>query len=190
MKTKLLALAIALSCTFAGSAMATTKVEYKTEKDRISGDYKVAKDKCGALKANAKDICMSEAKGAERVAKAEAETAYKPTARNTEKVGMAKAYAMYSIAKEKCDDLSGNAKDVCVKDAKVVYTKAKDDAKIAKVSMDTSKSTADKMADVKKDANSDENKAMYKAAAERCDALAGAPKDTCVNDAKVKFGMK
>ena len=75
MKTKLLALAIAMSCTFAGSAMATTKVEYKTEKDRISGDYKVAKDKCGSLKANAKDICMSEAKGVEKIAKAEAESA-------------------------------------------------------------------------------------------------------------------
>ena len=190
MKTKLIMLTLAMSCTFAGSAMATTKVEYKTEKDRIAGDYKVAKDKCSSLKANAKDICMSEAKGVDKIALAEAEAAYKPTARNTEKVALAKADSVYSTAKEKCDDLAGNAKDVCVKDAKVVYTKAKDDAKISKVSMDANKSKTDKMADVKKDANSDENKAMYKAAAERCDALAGAPKDTCVNDAKVKFGMK
>ena len=190
MKTKLIMLTLAMSCTFAGSAMATTRVEYKAEKDRISADYKMAKDKCGSLKANAKDICMSEAKGAEKIAKAEAEAAYKPMPRNTEKVAMAKADAAYSTAKEKCDDVAGNAKDVCVKDAKVVYIKAKDDAKIAKVSMDTTKSKSEKMADVKKDANSDENKAMYKAAAERCDALAGAPKDTCQNDAKVKFGMK
>jgi len=190
MKTKLLMLTLAMSCSFAGSTLASTRAEYQVEKDRVSSDYKVAKDKCVALKANAKDVCMSEAKGSEKVAKAEAEAAYKPTARNTEKVAMAKADSVYSTAKEKCDDLAGNAKDVCVKDAKVVYTKAKDDAKIAKVSMDTSKSTTDKMANVKKDANSDENKAMYKAAAERCDALAGAPKDTCVNDAKVKYGMK
>ena len=33
-------------------------------------------------------------------------------------------------------------------------------------------------------------KAMNKAATERCGALAGAPKDTCVSDAKVKYGMK
>ena len=31
---------------------------------------------------------------------------------------------------------------------------------------------------------------QYKVAKERCDILAGAPKDTCQNDAKVKFGMK
>ena len=190
MKLQLLTLSLALSCAFAGNAMAMTKAEYKAEKARISGDYKVAKDKCASLKANAKDICKSEAKGIEKVAFAETESKYKPTPRNTEKVGMAKANAMYDTAKEKCDDLSGNAKDVCVKDAKVGYTKAKDDAKIAKVSADTSASKNEKMADVKKDASGDERQAMYKAANERCDALAGAPKDACQNDAKVKFGIK
>ena len=64
------------------------------------------------------------------------------------------------------------------------------DDKIAKVSMDTSKSKSDKMADVKKDAVTDEKQAMYKAANERCDALAGAPKDACQADAKAKYGMK
>jgi hypothetical protein len=190
MKIKLLMLTLAMSCTFAGSAMATTKVEYKTEKDRIAGDYKVAKDKCSSLKANAKDICMSEAKGVDKIALAEAEAAYKPTARNTEKVALAKADAMYDTAKEKCDDLSGNAKDVCIKDAKVAFTKAKDDAKIAKVSMDTSKTKSDKMTEVKKEATADEKQAMYKAANERCDALAGAPKDACQADAKAKYGIK
>jgi hypothetical protein len=46
------------------------------------------------------------------------------------------------------------------------------------------------MTDVKKDASTDENKAMYKAANERCDALAGAPKDACQADAKAKYGIK
>ena len=187
---KLLSLYFALSCAFAGNAMAMTKPEYKAEKDRISSEYKSAKDKCASLKANAKDICKSEAKGIEKVAFAETESKYKPSPRNTEKVGMAKADAMYDTAKEKCDDLAGNSKDVCVKDAKVGYTKAKDDAKIAKVAADTSASKNEKLADVKKDASADERQAMFKAANERCDALAGAPKDACQNDAKAKFSMK
>ena len=58
MKTKLLMLTVALSCTFAGSAMALTKDEYKAQKTQISADYKANKDKCGAMKANAKDICV------------------------------------------------------------------------------------------------------------------------------------
>ena len=190
MKLKLLILSAALSCTFAISAMAMTKTEYKTQKETISGQYKVAKEKCGGLKDNAKDICVLEAKGVDKVAKAELEAQYEPTSRHIAKVGMVKADTAYAVAKEKCDDLAGNAKDVCRKDAKVSYVKAKDEAKIAKVSMDTSSSKSEKMAEVKKDAAADENKAMYKAANERCDALAGAPKDTCQNDAKVKFGMK
>ena len=190
MKHQLLMLTVALSCTFAGHATAMTKVEYKTEKDRISGDYKVAKDKCSSLKANAKDICVSEAKGVDKVAKAELEAKYQPSSKLAQKVGMVKADTAYDTAKEKCDDLSGNAKDVCVKDAKVVHIKAKDDAKIAKVSSDTSNTRSEKMTDVKKEANAEERQAMYKAANERCDSLAGVPKNNCQNDAKVKYGMK
>ena len=46
------------------------------------------------------------------------------------------------------------------------------------------------MANAKKDASSDKNDAMYKAARERCDAMSGNAKDACQNDAKAKFGMK
>ena len=43
-----------------------------------------------------------------------------------------KADAEYDVAKEKCDDLAGNAKDVCVKDAKAAREKAKTSAKSMK----------------------------------------------------------
>ena len=189
MKTKLLMLTVAMSCVFAGNAMALTQVEYKTQKDQISADYKVGRDKCGALKANAKDICVSEAKGIDKVAKAELEAQYKPSAKNNQKAAVAKADAVYDTAKEKCDDLAGNAKDVCVKDSKAVHVKAKEDAKVIKVSTDTSANKAEKMSNVKKDANAEKREADYKAANERCDSLASAAKDTCQKDAKAKFGM-
>ena len=190
MKTRLLMLTVALSCAFAGSAMALTKEEYKTQKDQISVDYKANRDKCSAMKANDKDICVSEAKGADKVAKAELETQYKPTPKNTEKVVFAKADAAYDTAKEKCDDQTANAKDVCVKDAKAARVKAREDAKVTKASSDTSKDNAEKMSDVKKDAGAEKREADYKAANERCDSLAGPVKDTCQKDAKSKFGMK
>ena len=189
MKIKLLALTFAVSCAFAGNAMALTKAEYKTEKDQISADYKVNRDKCATLKDNAKDICVSEAKGVEKVAKAELEAQYKPSAKNTEKIALAKADAAYATAKEKCDDLAGNAKDVCVKDAKAALVKAKEDAKVVKASVDTSKDKTEKVGEARKDANAATREADYKVAKERCDSLAGTAKDTCQNDAKVKFGM-
>jgi len=190
MKTKLLMLTVAMSCVFAGNAMALTKDEYKAQKTQISVDYKVNRDKCTALKANAKDICVSEAKGTEKVAKAELEAQYKPSSRNDQKVSVAKADAAYSTAKQKCDDLSGNSKDVCVKDAKAAHVKAKADAKVTKASVDTSKTKAGTMTDVKKDANTEKREADYSAAKERCNSLAGTAKDTCLSDAKSKYDMQ
>ncbi|MES2945275.1 MAG: hypothetical protein V4772_20605 [Pseudomonadota bacterium] len=188
MKTRLLMLTVAMSCAFAGNAMALTKDEYKTQKTSISTSYKASRDKCDALKSNAKDICMSEAKGAEKVAKAELEAQYKPSAKHTEAVALAKGDAAYDTAKEKCDDLSSNAKDVCIKDAKAAHVKVKEEAKVARTAATTS--NPDKVVAARKEANSEEREASYKAAKERCDAMTGAGKDTCQNDAKNKFGMK
>jgi len=190
MKNTLSTLVLAVSCAFAFNAMALTKDEYKVQKDRVSADYKVNRDKCGTLSANAKDICVSEAKGMEKVAKAELEAQYKPTSKNTEKVNLARADSVYDTAKEKCDDLSGNAKDVCVKEAKAVHVKAKQDAKVAMAASDSSMNRTEKMSDVRKDASAEKREADYKVAKERCDSLSGGVKDTCQNDAKTKFGMK
>ena len=175
----------------ATSAFAMTQPEHKAAKDRIEAEYKVDKKNCDALTANAKDICEKEAKGKEKVAKAELESQYKPSAKNTQKVAEARAEAAYEVAKEKCDDLKGNDKDVCEKDAKAAHVKAKEDAKVAAVQAKPADSSAEKAADVaeaRKDANSAKNDANYKASKERCDAMSGEAKSKCVDDMKRMYG--
>ena len=90
---------------------------------------------------------------------------------------VAKAEATYRVAKEKCDDLAGNAKDVCVKEAHAAFVKAKADAQVARVSRDTRQQAAE----AKREAD-------YQLAIEKCDALAGAAKDSCVRNAKARLG--
>ncbi len=187
--TKLTMLALAMSFGCATSAMALTSAEHKAQNDRIEADYKTSRDKCGPMSGNAKDICVSEAKGVEKVAKAELEAQYKPSAKNEIKVREAKADATYDTAKEKCDDLSGNAKDVCVKDAKAAHTAALGAAKVAESSMKAKPGDTAKVAETRQEAMSDTRKAEYAAAKERCDALSGNAKDTCVADMKTKYGM-
>jgi hypothetical protein len=150
--------------------------------------YKMDKATCDALSGNAKDICVEEAKGKEKVAKADAEAAFENTPKARENAREARADANYEVAKEKCDDLAGNAKDVCMKEAKATLTKAKADAKVDRVAADTRKDSADKTAEAKREAATDKRDADYKVAIEKCDAFAGAVKDTCVRDAKVRFG--
>jgi hypothetical protein len=192
MKIKLIMLTVAMSCAFAGNVMAMTKAEYKTQEAQISADYKASREKCEVMKGNAKDICKAEAKGTEKIAKAELTAQYQPGAKNTEKVALAKADAAYDTAKEKCDDLSGNAKDVCVKDAKAAHVKALEAAKVADARAETNVAPDKKAADVseaRKDANQNVREAEYKAARERCDALSGDVKDKCVADAKRIHGQ-
>ena len=128
---------------------------------------------------------MSEAKGAEKVSKAELEEKYEPNARHVEKVSMAKGDAAYHTAKEKCDDSSGNAKSVCRADAKAVHVKSVEEARVVRVGA-VAGSVEKSM---RNSANKDENTANFNAATARCDAMAGAAKDTCMAGAKTKYGM-
>lgn len=158
-------------------AATMTKADYKAGKTRISADYKTDKAACASQTANAKDICMQEAKAKEKVALAELEYGYTGKAADRNKVLVVKAESAYAVAKERCDDQSGNAKDVCVKEAKAVETKALADAKMGKT-----------IGEARKDAAADKLDADYKVAIEKCDALAGEPKNSCVAAAKTKFG--
>jgi hypothetical protein len=185
-------IAICITFVMATSAFALTSADHKTEKTRIEADYKAAKAACKSMKGNAKDVCEKEAKGHEKVALAELDYKKDASESNRHKVAKARADADYEIASEKCDDQSGNAKDVCKKDAKAAHVKAIEAAKVAEVRHEPAKNAAAKEADVsaaRKEASENTREAEYKAAAARCDALAGDAKDACVNDAKRRFGQ-
>ena len=105
---------------------------YLADRDKIAADYKAAKALCDALKDNAKDVCMEEAKGKEKIAKAELDQKHKPSNGNARKVAEAKVEATYAVAKEKCDDQKGDAKDACVKQAKADKSKGEAEIKAMK----------------------------------------------------------
>lgn len=177
---------------FATAAMAMTPAEYTSAKNRISADYKMHKAHCDPMKGNAKDICKKEAEGKENVAKAELEVQYKPSDKTQYNARKAQADADYAVAKEKCDDLTGNAKDVCKKDAKAAHVSAIENAKVAKAQAQPADTSAEKganVAEAKKDAAAEKREADYKAAKERCDALSGDAQSKCVDDAKRMYAQ-
>ncbi len=187
---QLMALAITSAFAFAGSAIAMTQGEIKAENNQIAAQFKSAKTQCESLKANARDICMAEATGANKVAKAELAARQSDTPKARYNVRVVKAEAAYGVAKEKCDDLTGNTKDVCVKDAKAALTTAKADAK-ADLQVGAARRDASKTAvEARKDAAEEKRDANYAAAKERCDTYAGTVKDRCIADAKARFGVK
>ena len=158
-------------------AQAMSKADYTAAKTRISADYKADRAACASQAGNAKDVCGEEAKAKEKVARAELEYSYSGKPADQTKVLETKAKSAYAVAKEKCDDKAGNDKQVCVQEAKAVETKALADAKMGK-----------QIGEARKDAAEEKREADYKLAAQKCDALAGDAKASCMAAAKAKMG--
>jgi hypothetical protein len=164
---------------FASGVIAATneaKATYKAAKESAGADYKVAREACNALAGNPKDVCVAEAESVAKHTKADAEAKYKNTvsARTSARISMANAD--YDVAKAKCGSKNGNEKDVCIKEAKAVLVTAKADA-----------NAHEKVVDARVEARDEKVEAAYKVAIEKCDALSGSAKDTCVASAKTQF---
>jgi hypothetical protein len=178
-----------------------SKGEYKTAKDGIDAAYKSDKAACDPLSGNAKDICMAEAKGKRKVAKAELDARDKNTRKARQAAREARADADYQVAKEKCDDKTGNDKQICVKAAKAARTAAmadaKADRKTAEAREDAGKTVskartkeAERVTEARKDAAEDKRDADYAVAKEKCDKFAGEAKTRCLDDAKARYSKK
>lgn len=173
----LTALALASGAASAARPSAEAKAAYVQAKDRAEADYKAARAKCDAITGNPKDVCVAEAKTARVRAVEEANALYRNTLKAYTESRLKIADANYSLDKVKCAALTGNDKDVCISRAKATLVSAQADAR------------ADKKAiEARTDARDDKLDAEYKVAREKCDAFAGAAKDSCVAAAKSQFG--
>lgn len=175
---------VALTATLASLAMSTqasaqsmSKADYNASKTRISTEYKADAAACKQLAGNAKDICIEEGKAKEKIAKADLTFSYTGKAADKVKVSTVKADALYSVAKEKCDDLSGVPKTTCKTEAKAKHTKTLADIKMGK-----------EINEAKSDDAKTKLDADYKVATQNCAALADEAKASCISAAKAKFG--
>lgn len=153
-----------------------SKSVYNGAKDDIKASYKAQRDGCSGQSGNAKDVCVEYAKGYEKMALARLEYDYTGAPKDELAWIKASYEARYDIAKEKCDDATGDAKNVCQREAKTVRDKAEADHKLAK-----------KVVAAVDDAESTKLKADYKLAKERCDGMSGEAKDVCNASAKARF---
>lgn len=182
MKTPLLSVFLGMALgTLLGNAIAApgaeAKAVYAQAKNKAEADYKAARERCKVITGNPKDVCIAEAKAARVRAEEEAGALYRNTLKDYTQSRLKIASANYALDKVKCAALTGNDKDVCIKQAKSTLIAAQADAK------------ADKKAiEARTDARDDKRTAEYKVALEKCDAYAGAVKDNCVSAAKSQYG--
>ena len=155
------------------------EAEYKASKTTISNNYKAAKAKCGELKSHAKDVCLQEAKAQENNDLADLEFRYTSLPADAMKAKVVRADGAYAVAKERCDPMRGNDKDVCVKEAQLVHVAALASAK-----------TVQAGTDARADATNDVRQAKYKVEAEKCDAMTGSNKTACLKTAESRYGKR
>lgn len=183
--TSLVLLAGSLLAGSAGAAM--TREQFRAEMDRAQGSYRAAWNGCKPLKGNAKDVCQAEARGAYAVAKAELEVQRKATPRNNDKVKTKRAETALRVESEKCDDMRGNAREVCRKEAKASFVGARSDVRVDRAAVDQGMNSR-ALSSERKEAQADTSQARYTTAKERCDVLSGADKSACLKDARKKYG--
>ncbi len=182
-RSPLRAVALVILAITAGPFMAAAQAaplgpaEYKEGKARIATDYKADRLNCKTMTGNAGDVCVEQAKGREKVARAELELGRSGKPQDDVKLRVVRAETAYAISREKCDDLSGNGKSVCVQEAKTIEVKALADARMVQA-----------VGEAREDSARDVDEASYKLAAEKCEALAGEAKATCITAARQKHG--
>ncbi|MDP4299006.1 hypothetical protein [Leptothrix discophora] len=176
-RSPLLAAALSILAITAAQAAVMSPADYKDGKTRIASEYKTDRQHCKAMSGNAGDICVEQAKGREKVALAELELGRSGKSEDDVRLRVVRAETAYAISREKCDDLSGNGKAICVQEAKTVETKALADARMVKA-----------VGEAREDSAQEVGAASYKLALEKCDALAGEAKETCITAARQRHG--
>lgn len=175
--TTLAALTLALCCGGASAAVDEAKLVHKQAQASAAANYKMARARCDAIAGNPKDVCVAEAKAQRVRTEQEAQAYYKNTLKAYTSSRMKIAEANYDLDKAKCGALAGNEKDVCISQAKATLVASEADAKADKKAMEA-----------RADARDDKRAAEYQVAKEKCDAFAGATKDSCMSAAKAQYG--
>ena len=158
--------------------------EYKAAVARADADYSVARERCNTSAGTTKAICVAEAKAAEKRAKADAMVAYKNTdqARNDARVEYAEAD--YMVAKERCREQGGNARDICMEEARAAETKAKADAKASATADSAAKdSSPNEEAVQSREAPPATETGERAAARAQCDQMSGNAREECISAA-------
>jgi hypothetical protein len=185
--------AAALACAAAVHAApplvnaALTKEEAKAHKVRIEEQYDHAQARCGRVQGHARELCNEQARGERDVQVAELQLQAQPTPDNDQKLRLARAEAAYSMALVKCKSMDGQARNVCRKDAKMVFKDAQAEAKLQREvtehSMRAENTVRERTVAAEKVAD-----AQFNAARERCEMLPGEGRANCLADARKRFG--
>lgn len=166
--------------------------DFQRERELVGDEYESSRRACDALSGNAADICIAEAIGAKNLANAKLDARYRPGSENSDRVRVAKEDELYGVANERCDELFGNTRDICLKAATAAKNSTQD---IDKENLLRSGS-GDRYRNAPRDPSIVDRRHRvtermddeYAVELAKCEARAEHDKASCVTDVKVRFG--
>ena len=120
---------LALSAASGAAAAGRDDGAYRQARDGAKAMYDAQRKQCRGMSGHAKDVCVAQAKANRVRAEAKADGTHKPGDRPRLVAARNVAEADYKLAKERCEARTGNARNVCVKEARAAMVAAKADAK-------------------------------------------------------------
>lgn len=188
MNARLALLAATLACA-AGSQAAPllSKEERKANLVRIEEQYDQAQARCRRVQGHARELCNEQARGERDVQVAELDLRGDPNADNDQKLRLARAEAKHAMALVKCKPLDGQARDLCRRDAKMVFGDAQAEAKLQREVADqvlkAEATVRERTVEAERVAE-----AQFNAVRVRCEALPPEGRANCLADARQRFG--
>ena len=153
-----------------------TKAEHEDGKNRVNAVYDQEKKACGKLSGNQEDVCKAEAKAKREAGLADLDANLKGTLDARISAEEEKVKGTYEVAKERCDDYNGDAKDLCL-------TKAKADRSTGMANVDATRKTLE----ARQEAAEKKMESDYEVALKKCDSYAGDVKSSCKDKAKADY---
>lgn len=160
---------------------AMSEAQYDAAVKAADARLKTDKERCSTMSGNAEDVCKAQAEAEHTRVTEQAKAEMKGTSKARLEAAEEVAEANYKVAKERCDDFSGDPKDICLKEAKATYEKQKADITVLEKG---------NTADARKDAMKTKTEADYEVAKAKCDQFSGDTKDACVKSAKDAHNIK
>ncbi|MEJ8835561.1 hypothetical protein [Ramlibacter sp. AN1133] len=182
-----LAAAAGLALCTAATAQVFSSRDHEARELRITARYRTAVAACAPLEGHGEDVCLAEAEAEERIARVDLEAQYRPSAKARHHALVVAADSRYAVARVRCEDRTGVARDACMTAATALRTAERDQARVLLNNAAARARATEQADDDREEASSDTLAARYSAARMQCEAYVDKLRERCLTQTRNHF---
>jgi hypothetical protein len=186
-RISLVTLAAGLAVCTGLSAQVFARSDHQARQEAIALRDRSAQAACARLAGQPKSVCFAEADAEDSIARADLAALYRPSAKARHRALVVAADSRLVLAKVRCDDRSGSARNGCVAQALQLHTSARADATARLKTFEANAMAAEQSAEDREEAASDTFAVRYAAARLQCDGYVDKLRELCLQQTRDHF---